>query len=142
MEFATIYFGYDSGIHSRLAFLPVLRNKLNIANFFAHGMAAVGCLTAIICAIFVLFFGPQSISLPSSLPYLAFSVRVDNLSAYFLAIIGLVGGAASIYAMAYGREYYGRRFNTMCGLFLAFLLSMLMVVTVSNMVLFLFVLGS
>lgn len=120
--------------------LAALGRNLNAANFIGHGLATVGCLAAMMCAGFVFFGGTQTMTLPLSLPFFgSVSIRVDELSAFFLAIIGLVGTATSIYAIAYGREYYGHRFKTMTGLYLAFLLSMVLVVTVGQIFAFLVV---
>ncbi len=110
-----------------------------ITNLVAHGIAVVGCLTATLCAIFVFIQGAVTLMLPIMLPFGAIYVRIDNLSAYFLLAIGLVGTAASLYAMEYSREYYGQRLALMSALYNAFLLSMVLVVTVSHVVMFIIV---
>ncbi|MBP2651008.1 MAG: hyfB 2 [Firmicutes bacterium] len=139
MNFTTIYLLMLLIFAVGLIITPVLCKKLKVANLFAHGIALLGSLAAVLCASFVFVTGPQAFSLPLYLPFMAFSVRVDYLAAYFLAIIGLVGAAASIYAVAYGREYFKRRFIVMAELYLAFLLSMLLVVSVSHVFAFLVV---
>jgi hydrogenase-4 component B len=105
-------------------------------NFIAHGIATVGCLTAILCAIFVFIQGAMTLVLPISLPFGMMTVRIDNLSAYFLLVVGGVGSAVSVYALGYSREYYGQRFAAMAALYNAFLLSMVLVLTVSHAIAF------
>lgn len=137
MDFVTIYLVMIACFVAGIVVLPVLRHNLKIANFLAHGMATLGSAAAVLCASFVFVTGPQAFTLPVNMTFLAISVRVDYLAAYFLAIIGIVGAAASVYAVAYGQEYFNRRFKAMAALYLAFLLSMVLVVTVSHIVLFL-----
>ena len=47
-------------------------------------------------------------SLPSILPFLTFAIRLDPLASFFVLSISLVGLAASIYALGYVTEFYGR----------------------------------
>jgi len=101
-------------------------------NYVAHGLAALGCLATILCAIFVFRQGALESPLPLSLPFGVMTARVDLLAAFFLLMIGVGGLAASVYAMGYSKEYYGSRYGLMTGLFNIFLLSMVMVITVSH----------
>jgi len=112
----------------------LLHGRPAAANAAGHGLAAAGSVAALAAAACVYAAGPQVFSLPAA-PMLA--VRVDYLAAFFLAVIGTVGAAASMYALAYSREYYGRRPGLMAALFAAFLLAMAAVVTVSNALVFL-----
>ncbi|MBP2639582.1 MAG: dehydrogenase (quinone) [Firmicutes bacterium] len=105
-------------------------------NYVAHGLAALGCLATILCAIFVFRQGALEFPLPLSLPFGVMTARVDLLAAFFLLLIGVGGLAASVYAMGYSKEYYGNRYGLMTGLFNVFLLSMVMVITVSHVAAF------
>jgi len=105
-------------------------------NYVAHGLAALGCLAAILCAIFVFRQGALEFPLPLSLPFGVMTARVDFLAAFFLLLIGVGGLATSVYAMGYSKEYYGSRYGLMTGLFNVFLMSMALVVTVSHVVAF------
>ncbi|MBP1764020.1 MAG: dehydrogenase (quinone) [Firmicutes bacterium] len=105
-------------------------------NFVAHGLAALGCLATVLCAIFVFWQGTLELTLPLSLPFGAMTARVDNLAAFFLLLIGLGGLAASVYAMGYSKEYYGGRYGLLTGLFNVFLLSMVLVITASHVAAF------
>lgn len=48
--------------------------------------------------------GAGTLVLPVGLPWLGAHLRLDALSAFFLAVIGLGGAMASLYALAYGRH--------------------------------------
>jgi hydrogenase-4 component B len=76
---------------------------------------------------------PLAMSVSSTLPLLTFAVRLDALSSFFLLMISLVGLAASIYAVGYVTEWYGRISIGLLGsLYNAFLLSMTLVVLADN----------
>lgn len=47
---------------------------------------------------------PVMQQLPLGLPWLGAHFRVDTLSAFFLVVVNLGGGAASVYALGYGRH--------------------------------------
>jgi hydrogenase-4 component B len=47
---------------------------------------------------------PASLTLPLGVPWLGAHFRVDALSAYFLAVVGLGSFAASLFALGYGRH--------------------------------------
>jgi len=111
-------------------------NSRKITNYFAHSMALMGCALGILCAIFVFIQGKASIVLPVVLPFGSVTANIDYLSAFFLALVGMVGMATSIYAYGYTQEYYQCRLPAMAGLYNAFLLSMVLVLTVSHVVAF------
>jgi formate hydrogenlyase subunit 3/multisubunit Na+/H+ antiporter MnhD subunit len=47
---------------------------------------------------------PPTLVLPLGLPWLGTHLRMDALSAFFLVVVNLGGGAASLYALGYGRH--------------------------------------
>jgi hydrogenase-4 component B len=47
---------------------------------------------------------PSNLTLPVGLPWLGAHFRLDALSAYFLAVVGLGGFAASLFALGYGEH--------------------------------------
>jgi len=108
-----------------------------LTNYIAHSIALLGSTVAILCAIFVFMQGKMEVVLPLVLPFGPISASVDYLSAYFLLILGVIGTVTSIYAYGYSREYYHCRLPLMAGLYNAFLLSMVLVFTVSHVVAFL-----
>lgn len=72
-------------------------------------------------------------SLASTIPLLAFAIRIDPLAAFFLLTISLAGLAASIYALGYVRHFDGRAsVSTIGSLFNGFLCSMTLVVLADN----------
>ena len=113
----------------------------HIQNVIAHGLAAVaGGLGIVLGLIGLLGSEPLTLSLPSSIPLLTFSLRLDSLSGFFVFTISLVGLAVSIFASGYVREFYGRIPVSLLGfLYNGFLLSMLLVVMADNAFFFLIV---
>ena len=120
---------------------PCFPGRPKIQNMFAHGLAAVAGLVGILLGIAGLFASaPLTLSLPSTLPLLTFAIRLDPLAALFVLTISLVGLAASIYALGYVTEFYGRASIAVLGsLFNGFLLAMILVVIADNGFFFLIV---
>jgi hydrogenase-4 component B len=130
-----ILLAFVAGILSTL----LTKGSPKITNYVAHGLAALGCLGAVICSIWVLQSQSQILVFALNLPIGLIKVRIDYLAAFFLLAFGIVGTASSIYAIGYGREYYKRRFALMAALFNAFLLSMVLVLTISQVIAFIIV---
>ena len=128
---------YAAGIVLPLCFPGRPRDQ----NVVAHGLAAVAGLVGIVLGIAGLLAPmPLTLSLPSTLPLLTFAIRLDPLAAFFVLTISLAGLAASIYALGYVTEFYGRTSVAVLGsLFNGFLLSMALVVIADNGFFFLIV---
>ena len=122
--------GYAAGLLLPLCF-PA---RPRIQNLIAHGLAAVATMGGIYLGMVGLLApDPLAMSVSSTLPLLTFAVRLDALSSFFLLMISLVGLAASIYAVGYVTEWYGRISIGLLGsLYNAFLLSMTLVVLADN----------
>ena len=122
--------GYAAGLLLPLCF-PA---RPRIQNLIAHGLAAVATMGGIYLGMVgLLAADPLAMSVSSTLPLLTFAVRLDALSSFFLLMISLVGLAASIYAVGYVTEWYGRISIGLLGsLYNAFLLSMTLVVLADN----------
>ncbi|WP_211289653.1 Hydrogenase-4 component B [Sporomusa silvacetica DSM 10669] len=120
---------------------PFLTGKNKIVNYVAHGMAALGCLAAVLCAIIIFNNGKIELITPLTMFAEPVYIRLDYLAAYFLLIIGVVGCAASVYAVGYSKEYLGDGcgYRVMASLYNAFLLSMILVVCVSHIAAFVIV---
>ena len=120
---------------------PFFTSKNKIVNYVAHGMAALGCLAAILCAIIIFNSGKIELITPWVMFAEPVYIRLDYLAAYFLLIIGVAGCAASVYAIGYSKEYLedGCRYRVMASLYNAFLLSMILVVSVSHVAAFVIV---
>ena len=116
------------------------RNKACIG--VAVGSAAAFSACGILVALEVLITGPLMLSLPisSAIGQLSFgfNIVVDQLSAFFLMVICTLALPVSIYSFGYVKEYEGHyglgRFGL---LFNLFLLSMVLVVTAGNIIVFL-----
>lgn len=121
-------------------FVPFLTNgKPKLTNILSHGLSLLGCLAIVVCSVEVFTYGTISLSYTLGLPVGPLIIRIDHLSAFFLLALGSVGSAASIYALGYSQEYYGQRLGLMAALFNGFILSMALVVTVSQVAYFLIV---
>ena len=46
---------------------------------------------------------PAALTLPVGLPWIGAHFRLDALAAFFLVVVNLGGGVASLYALGYGR---------------------------------------
>ena len=123
-------------------FLPLcFPNRPHIQNVMAHGSAAVASGFGIALGLIGLLAAePLVISLPSSIPLLAFSLLLDSLAGFFVLTISLVGLAVSVFANGYVRDFYGRIPVSLLGLlYNGFLLSMVLVVMADNAFFFLIV---
>lgn len=108
------------------------------AGYFAHGAALLGSLLALGTAGSVLFFGQGIVfSFPSILPNIfGFSVRLDGLAAFFLAVIALIASAASLYGFSYQKHFYGKYNLGTFGFFYNAFIASIMLVTLANQALF------
>lgn len=128
--------------HVAGALAPLLwHGRDEVKNWLAHGAAALACTFGVLVGIGGLLASePLVFSLPSTIPLLNLQLRLDPLSAFFVLVISMSGVAASIYALGYVREFYGRHsIGALGALYHAFLLSMILVVTADNGFLFLIV---
>jgi hydrogenase-4 component B len=122
------------------AVLSVILNKSDrlstYASFLSAGAASV---FGIIFSFSVLSGGTFIFALPGTL-FLNFSIFADRLSAFFILTISSVALAVSIYSLGYVREYYGKKNTGYLGfLYNIFILSMILVVSTNNAVMFLIV---
>ncbi|HCC54482.1 MAG TPA: oxidoreductase [Desulfobulbaceae bacterium] len=122
-----------------LAVIPG-RTAARAATLLGSGSAILGCLFGLIAAGQGLIAeGAETFSLPWSMPGGAFSLRLDGLSAFFLLLLFIVGLAGALYGAEYmkgGRER--RRPGLHWTWYNLLILSMTLVVTAANGLLFLF----
>lgn len=91
---------------------------------------ALGCAAGLLG---LLSASPVTMSLPSTIPFLSFAIRLDSLAAFFLLMISVVGLAVSVYALGYVAVSYERASIRLLGaLYNLFLLSMTLVVLADN----------
>ena len=114
--------GYAAGALAGLVFLRAARP----ANYFAFGCAALGALGGVVASIWALAAGavtaPSLQLLPSLVPYLKFTIRLDPLGLFFTLLVSLLGLALSIYSLGYVRGFYGRKNVGVLGAFFNLLL--------------------
>ncbi len=108
------------------------------AGYFAHGMALIGSLMALVIAGSVLFAGQGIVfSLPGVLPgVFDFHFRLDGLAAFFLGIIALVATTSSLYGFSYQKHFYGKYNLGTFGFFYNIFVLSLMLVTMADQALF------
>ncbi|NOT94840.1 MAG: hydrogenase 4 subunit B, partial [Nitrospira sp.] len=104
-----------------------------------QGMAGSGCscvasLIGIVLGLSGLVASePLTAAIASTIPLLAFAIRLDPLASFFVLTISLAGLAASIYAVGYLKEFHGRvSVAALAALTNGFLLSMTLVVIADN----------
>ena len=103
----------------------------------AFGSAAIASLFGMACALDVILGGSFTLSLFST-RFGTFSFYVDGLSAFFVLMISLLSLVVSIYSFGYVKQYEGEYSIGLMGfLYNMFILSMALVVTARNAVLFL-----
>jgi hydrogenase-4 component B len=110
-------------------------------NILGHGLAGIAGAGGTCLGIMgLLAVEPFTASVQSTLPLLTFAIRLDTLASFFVFTISLVGLGASVYALGYVTEFYGRVSISLLGsLFNGFLLSMTLVVIADNAFFFLIV---
>lgn len=118
----------------------LILNKKDILCTYASFLSA--CVASIIGIVFsfsVLFGKNFEFTTTSDLP-LTYGFFVDKLSAFFILVISVTAFAVSIYSIGYVREYYGKKNIGYLGfLYNIFILTMILVVSANNVVMFLIV---
>ncbi len=118
---------------------PCLPGRHKLQNLVAHSFASAAGLLGVALGVAGLVVPePLTASLSSTIPYLSFAVRLDPLASFFVLTISLAGLTASIYAMGYLKEFYGRvSVAALAALTNAFLLAMTLMVIADNGLFFL-----
>jgi hydrogenase-4 component B len=130
---------YVAGAAAGLLFLRAEK----LANLSAFGCASLASLCGIVSSVVALATGAAATNrsidlLPSLIPYIKFTVRLDPLGAFFLLIVSLLGFALSIYSLGYARGFYGRKNVGVLGAFFnALLLATTLTFVADNIWLFL-----
>src|SRR5262249_39870274 len=77
-----------------------------VATPIVYGASLLTSLVACAGSVAALLHGstPASLALPLGVPWIGAHVRLDALSAYFLAVVSLGAFAASLFALGYGRH--------------------------------------
>lgn len=118
----------------------LLGSRMRACTILSYGCSAAASLLGIGTALYVLLGSPLTITLPGLIPMAGLSLFIDGLSAFFIIVISLATFAVSIYSIGYTREYYGRKsISLLCFLYNFFILSMILVVSANNAIMFLIV---
>jgi formate hydrogenlyase subunit 3/multisubunit Na+/H+ antiporter MnhD subunit len=126
-----------------LAFLllitPVLRSNQKHLIFAGSALMMLSALAAVAAGVWTVSNGVVSrVILPLGLPDLPFHIRLDQLSGFFLVVIGLLSSFVSIYSLGYLKGYLGLRPVTSLVVFSAlFLGGMFLVVLADDAFIFL-----
>jgi hydrogenase-4 component B len=88
------------------AALAVPTTRRPVAMSIVYGLCFATSLLLLVGAVGDLFgiAPPSTASLPLGLPWLGAHFRIDALAAFFLIVVNLGGGAASLYGIGYGRH--------------------------------------
>jgi formate hydrogenlyase subunit 3/multisubunit Na+/H+ antiporter MnhD subunit len=89
-----------------LAPLAVAIGRSPLATPVIYGASMIAALVSLAAALAHLIGAttPASMTLPLGLPWLGAHLRLDALSAFFLAVVDLGAAAASLFALGYGRH--------------------------------------
>ena len=84
------------------------------ANYASFGCAALAAFCGLVVSVLGLTTGGAAANqtlrlLPSLVPYVSFTVRLDALGLFFMTLVSLLGLAISTYSLGYARGYYGHK---------------------------------
>ena len=117
----------------------ILNKKDHLCTYASFLSAGIASIFGIVFSFSVLFGEKFEFTVSSYLP-LTYGLFVDKLSAFFILVISITAFATSIYSIGYVREYYGKKNIGYLGfLYNIFILSMILVVSANNVVMFLIV---
>jgi hydrogenase-4 component B len=106
--------------------------------FIVAACAVAGAVSGMVLGALCLAGGLTPAVSASFLPLTDFALRIDGLSAFFLIVIGVVGGAAAVYGFGYSAAYEGRYSLRLLGAMLnVLLLSLSLQVMADNALTFL-----
>jgi hydrogenase-4 component B len=95
------------GMLLALAVLAVIRPRAPMATPIVYGVAFGISAVLLVLALTRLLGGPtagDAATLPLGLPWIGAHFRLDALSAFFLVVVNLGSGGASLYGIGYGRH--------------------------------------
>ncbi|HVB23856.1 MAG TPA: proton-conducting transporter membrane subunit [Ktedonobacteraceae bacterium] len=120
------------------ALLSLVLQKARITTITAAVCAGLGSIAAIVAGIGVLSGTPAPVGmLETNLPFGAFTLKLDMLSAFFLVVIGLVALPIALYSVGYLSHHSGKRVMAFAVLLNLLLLSLVLIVAASDMIVFL-----
>ncbi len=115
--------------------LPLLLRQARSSTLAAAICAGLGSIAAMITGIGVLSgASAPSGSLDTNLPFGALTLRLDMLSAFFLLVIGLISLPIAVYSIGYLSGRKGQRVSSFGALLNLLLLSLVLIVSASDMI--------
>src|SRR6185312_11609167 len=89
-----------------VAATAVVIGRAAFANALVYGLCTAAALISLVAALKHLLGGapPEIMALPLGIPWVGAHVRIDALSAFFLAVVDLGAAIASLFALGYGRH--------------------------------------
>lgn len=118
----------------------ILQKDDRLANIWSSSLAIIGALWGLIFSITNFLYKTNSnfIIGKNTLPILSLSLKIDQLSTFFIFVISLITLFSSIYALDYVKHYFKKYNIGALGFFFhLFIVGMLLVVTASNGIFFL-----
>ncbi len=115
-----------------LGALAALGIRGSLGRALVAGCALVGGLAGLVLGAVCLGTGLTPTFTASFLPLTGFTLRIDGLSAFFLIVIGVVGGAVAVYGFGYSAAYEGRYSLRLLGVMLNVLLLSLSVQVIAD----------
>ena len=117
----------------------IFNKKDRLSSYAAFLNAAVGSVFGILFSISIISGESFNFEIQGT-SFLNFGFFVDRLSAFFILVISIATLAVSIYSIGYVKEYFGKKNIGYLGfLYNIFILSMILVVSANNAVMFLIV---
>jgi hydrogenase-4 component B len=87
-----------------LSILGVMTARFAAGRLLVYGGSLILCGVLLFVGLTALGGPIQRLVLPLGLPWVGTHLRLDSLSAFFLALVGLGGSGASLFALGYGRH--------------------------------------
>ncbi len=116
-------------------------SKPKISNFVSNIFSITAGILLSLSMIFKLYSADDqniSFNLNNNIPFMSFKFKIDNLSAFFLLLIGIVTLVVSIYSLTYMKRFFNTKNVGVFGaLYNLFILSMVILSTSNNILLFL-----
>ncbi len=117
----------------------ILNKKDHLCARVSFLSAAVASIFGIVFSLSVVFGETFTLTLPGS-SFLNFGFFADRLAAFFILVISIAVFAVSIYSIGYVKEYFGKKnIGSLGFLYNIFILSMILVITARNALMFLIV---
>jgi len=119
-----------------LAITGLMTSRSTVGRPLVYGGSLILCAALLATGLSALTSPVQRLSLPLGLPWIGTHLRLDVLSGFFLIVVGLGGGGASLFALGYSRHetHPGR----VLPFYPAFLAGLSLVVVADDAFLFLF----